>query len=125
MLGTTVLTYYVIPLSVSSINQQVNGKIMQILFPKASEIYALYDIHRLKSLFKRSFNMSVIVGLLISIPLITFSFPILKFWISIDMAMHAHFTMIILVAAFFLAGIIPYSIITGMGFPKYYTYSSK
>ena len=124
MLGTTVLTYYVIPLSVSSINQQVNGKIMQILFPKASEIYALYDIHRLKSLFKRSFNMSVIVGLLISIPLITFSFPILKFWISIDMAMHAHFTMIILVAAFFLAGIIPYSIITGMGFPKYYTYSS-
>jgi len=124
MSGTTILTYYIIPLSVASINQQVNGKIMQFLFPKASEIYALNDLQRLKSLFKRSFNMSLIVALLISIPLIAFSFPILKLWISIDMAMNAQLIMIILVVAFFLAGIIPYSIITGMGFPKYYTYSA-
>ena len=123
-LSTSLLTYYLIPISISGINQQVNGKILQIMLPISAELMAKNDIVKLQELFYRSMKMTIIVGLMVSIPLIAFSHPILSLWISKDMADKSSLIMVILVIGFFLAGIVPYNIITGMGHPKIYFISS-
>jgi O-antigen/teichoic acid export membrane protein len=123
-IGTTAVTYYVIPLSISSINQQVNGKIMQVFFPMASELSAKNEIEKLQILFLRSLNFSIIIGLCLTIPFVSFSYPILQLWISTEMAVNSQYILIFLVIAFLLGGIIPYNIVAAMGYPKYFTYSA-
>jgi O-antigen/teichoic acid export membrane protein len=123
-LSTSLLTFYLIPLSISGINQQINGKILQVMFPLSAELMAKNNIAKLQELFYRSLKMTIIVGLTVSIPLIAFSHPILSLWISKEMADSSSSILIILVIGFFLAGVVPYNIITGMGNPKIYTTSS-
>lgn len=124
MLTTTMLTYYVIPLSISNINQQVNGKLLQVMFPLSSELMANNEIDKLQNLFYRSLNMSAIVGLAISIPLLSYSKNILEIWISQDMANTSSGVLFVLVISFLLAGLVPYTIVAGMGHAKVFTTSS-
>lgn len=124
LIGTTAVTFYVVPLTISNINQQVNGKIMQVFFPMASELSAKNDKEKLQKLFLGALNFSIIIGLCISIPLMSFSYSILNLWISSEMANNSQYILTILVFSFLLGGIIPYNIIAGMGYPKYFTYSA-
>lgn len=123
-IGTTAVTFYVIPLSISNINQQVNGKITQVFFPLASELASVNETEKLQQLFLRALNLGIIVGLCVTIPLASFSYPILNLWISPEMAIHSQHILILLVFAFLFGGIIPYNIVAGMGYPKYFTYSA-
>jgi O-antigen/teichoic acid export membrane protein len=123
-IGTTAVTFYVIPLSISNINQQVNGKIMQVFFPMASELASMNETEKLQQLFLRALNFGIIIGLCVTIPLVSFSYSILNLWISPEMAIHSQYILILLVFSFLLGGIIPYNIVAGMGYPKYFTYSA-
>ena len=121
LIGSTAVTYYIIPQSIASLIHDANARLMQIIFPMTSEFVTANDNKKISLIFYRGATLSVVVGLGISIPLITFSSSILKFWMDIEFAHKSTNVLLILIATYFLMGLtaMPTSFIGGLGFPKY------
>lgn len=122
-IGTAAITFYTVPQTVAQIVHGVNGKMMQIIFPMVSEFSALKDRAKIELLFVRGFNLSLVIGFAAAMPLFTVGEPLLRFWVSPEMASNASSVLQLLIIAFFLAGItaIPVNVLMGINCPQLVT----
>lgn len=121
--GTAALTFYIVPQQAAQLVHGINGKMLQIVSPMASEFSAVGDHARMERLFVRGFNLSVVIGLAAAVPLFVVGEPLLRYWISPEMAQQASLVLKLLIAAFFLAGLtaIPVNVLSGINLPQYVT----
>lgn len=120
-LGTAAVTFYIVPQQVAQVVHGLNGKMMQIIFPMASELSSKGDSDRIDRLFVRSFNLSVFIGLAIAVPLAVVAGPLLRYWVSPEMAQHSTMVLELLLTTFFLSGLtaMPSNILGGVNSPQY------
>jgi O-antigen/teichoic acid export membrane protein len=120
-IGTSALTFYLVPQSVAQIVHEVNAKLMQIVFPMASEFSAMKDHDKIAQLFYRAANLSLVIGLGIAIPIMACASPLLSIWMSPDFAQKSSFVLVLLTASFLLTGLtaMPTSLLGGMGYPQF------
>jgi O-antigen/teichoic acid export membrane protein len=119
-LGAAALTFYLVPQSIASIVHEINAKLMQIVFPMASELSAAMEKEKIKRLFLRGANLSVVMGLGVAVPLAALAKPLLQFWMSPEFAHKSMLVMQLLVLTYFLTGLMamPTGILAGIGSPQ-------
>jgi len=124
--GTAALTFYIVPQQVAQVVHGVNGKMMQIVFPMVSDFSAKGDKAKIGNLFVRGFNLSVAVGFAIAVPLFVVGEPLLRYWVSPEMAAQASLVLQLLILAFFLLGLttLPTCVLTGINSPQFVTLGS-
>ena len=121
--GTAALTFYIVPQQVAQVVHGINGKMMQIIFPMASEFSAKGDKEKMDRLFVRGFNLSVVIGLAVAVPLAVVGGPLLRYWVSPEMAQNSTLVLDLLLVTFFLGGLtaMPANILSGVDSPQYIT----
>jgi O-antigen/teichoic acid export membrane protein len=121
--GTAALTFYIVPQQVAQLVHGINGKMLQIVAPMASEFSAMDDKLRIERLFLRGFNLSLVIGLSVAVPLFVLGEPLLRFWVSPEMSAQGLLVLQLLIVAFFLAGLtsIPVNILAGINYPQLVT----
>jgi len=124
--GTAALTFYIVPQQVAQVVHGVNGKMMQIVFPMVSDFSAKGDREKIGNLFVRGFNLSLAVGFAIAVPLFVVGEPLLRYWVSPEMAAQASLVLQLLILAFFLLGLttLPTCVLTGINSPQFVTLGS-
>ncbi len=122
-IGTAAITFYTVPQQVAQVVQSLNGKMMQIIFPMASEFSATGNLQKIGQLFLRGFNLSLTIGLAVAVPLAVVAEPLLRFWISPEIAQQSTIILELFIISFFLMGILamPSSILSGMNYPQFVT----
>ncbi len=120
-IGTAAVTFYIVPQQVAQIVGGLNGKMMQIFFPMASEFSVKGEKERMDRLFVRSFNLSVFIGMAVAVPLAIMAGPLLRYWVSPEMAHNSAAVLRLLLLTFFLAGLtaMPTNILGGVDAPQY------
>lgn len=120
-IGTAAVTFYIVPQQVAQVVHGINGKMMQIIFPMASEFSAKGEAEKMDKLFVRSFNLSVFIGLAIAVPLAVVGEPLLHYWVSPEMAQNSSIVIQLLLLTFFLGGLtaMPSNILGGVNSPGY------
>lgn len=121
--GTAAVTFYIVPQQVAQVVHGLNGKMMQIIFPMASEFSSKGEAEKMDRLFVRSFNLSVFIGLSIAVPLAVVGGSLLRYWVSPEMAQHSTVVLELLLVTFFLGGLtaMPTSLLGGVNAPQYTT----
>jgi len=119
-IGTSAITFYAVPQQVAQMVHGLNGKMMQIVFPMASELTAVQAQEKLHTLFYSGAKLSIVIGMAVTVPLISLAYPLLQFWVSPELALNSWIVLILLSMAFFLNGLtaMPSSILGGMGYPQ-------
>ena len=109
-----------VPQQLSSVVHQINAKMMQIVFPMASELSATNDKGRIEKLFVRGMNLSFIIGLNIAMPLFVLAKPFLTYWMTPEIANESTVVLQILTIMYFFMGLsaLPSGLLIGMGFPQ-------
>ena len=122
-IGTAAVTFYIVPQQVAQVVHGINGKMMQVVFPMASEFSAKNDAQRMERLFVRGFNLSLVIGFAIALPLAVVGGPLLTYWVSPEMAKNSTLVLELLIVTFFLSGLtaMPTNILCGINHPKYVT----
>ncbi len=125
-LGTAALTFYLVPHQIASMVHQVNAKMMQIVFPMASEFSAAMDQGKVRRLFLRGTNLSVVAGLGIAVPVVALARPLLQFWLSPEFAEKSTVVLSILAVTYLLMGLtaVTTSVLGGIGYPQLVTIGS-
>ena len=118
-IGTAALTFYVVPQSVAQVVHEINAKLMQIIFPMASEFSAAKEHDKILRLFYRSANLSIVIGAGIAIPIIAYAHPLLALWMSPEFAQKSTTVLTLMTFTFLLTGLtaMPTAFLGGMGYP--------
>lgn len=119
-LGTASVTYLIVPIMIASLVQQMSGKLMQIVFPMASEFSAEKNAEKLRRLVLRSMNFTTVLAIGLGLPLFILAQPLLTFWIGVDLASHATVLLKLMVVVSCLSTLTaaPSSILPGIGYPQ-------
>jgi O-antigen/teichoic acid export membrane protein len=121
LIGAAAVTYYIVPQSLACVVHDINARLMQMVFPMASEFSARKDFEKISQLFYRGANLSIVIGIGIGVPIIFFASELLSFWMTPEFAGHSTLVLRLLVLVFFMTGLtaMPTSILGGLGYPKY------
>jgi O-antigen/teichoic acid export membrane protein len=119
-LGTASVTYLIVPTMIASLVQQLSGKLMQIVFPMASELTAEKNTEKVRRLILRSMNFTTVLAIGISLPLFILAQPLLTFWVGVDLASHSVNLLKIMVVVCCISTLTasPSSILPGIGYPQ-------
>jgi O-antigen/teichoic acid export membrane protein len=125
-IGTAAITFYTIPQQIAQMIHGISGKLMQIIFPMASELSAIGDRHNLERMFFRGFNLTSVVGLSVAVPLAVVGEPLLHYWMSPEIAKQSIIVLELLIVGFFLYGFtaLTTSYLGGINFPQLVMYGS-
>jgi O-antigen/teichoic acid export membrane protein len=125
-LGTAFVTYLIVPSAVASLVQQMSGKMMQIVFPMASEFSAVMDTEKLHRLILRSMNFTTVLAIGLSLPIFVLSQPLMTFWLGPDLAAHTAALLKLMVVAYCISCLTaaPSSILPGLGYPRAIFYAA-
>jgi len=125
-LGTAPLTYFIIPSQLASVIQQISGKMMQIVFPMASEFSAAKSVDKLRLLVIRSLNLTTVVAIGLGLPTLVLARPLMVFWMGADFASRSSDLLILLAVFYCLSSLTaaPSSILPGIGKPQVIFYAS-
>jgi len=104
-LNPTQLTYYSLPGNVTTKIQGLNNNLATVLFPMSSALSVANQKSKLAELYLRAFRLLTIMGAALTTVVITFSYQILKYWLSEDFAKSSSQVLIILALTYFLLAI--------------------
>ncbi|NLI78222.1 MAG: oligosaccharide flippase family protein [Candidatus Riflebacteria bacterium] len=123
-IGTSALTFYLVPQQIASVIQQVNGKMMEFVFPMASELARKGDARQLETLVLRGFNLSLFIALSGAVPLAVVARPLLSSWVSAEMAERSTTVLLLLTVSFGLSGLtaLPSYVLGGLNYPQGLTF---
>lgn len=126
LIGAAAVTFYIVPLQIAQVIHGINGKLMQIVFPMASELSATADQRNLERLFFRGFNLSMVAGLAAAVPLAVVGEQFLRYWMSPEIAQQSTTVLELLILTFFLAGLtaLTTSFLGGINHPQFIMYGS-
>ncbi len=124
LIGAAAVTFYIIPQSIAQVIHGINGNLMQIIFPMASEFSATGDRQKLERLFFRGFNLCMVAGLAAAVPLAVVAEPLLRFWMSPEIAQQSTLVLELLIVTFFLFGLtaLTTSFLGGINLPQFVMY---
>lgn len=119
-IGAATLTFYLVPMQIASTIQGFNGKMMEFIFPMASELARTGDARQMETLFLRGFNLSLVIAFAAGVPLAVAGEPLLRFWVSPEMAARGSGVLLLLVVASALGGLsaLPANILGGLDYPQ-------
>jgi len=119
-LGPAAVTYFLVSSSVASPVHQVNAKMLQVVFPMASEFSATASVEKLQRLFLRSMNLSIVAAIGMALPIFVLAQPFMTYWMGADFAPHTANLVRILAISFCLTSqtAAPSAILPGMGYPQ-------
>lgn len=117
LLGPSNLTYYSLPGNITSKTPGLANTLSSTLFPITAHFDSLGDTVRIKTLYKRSTRLLLIMSTAITITVISYPYEILKQWINEDVANNGYMVLIILAFTSLLLSILsPISnILLGLG----------
>jgi len=119
-LGPAAVTYFLVSRRVASPVHQINAKMLQVVFPMASEFSATASSEKLQHLFLRSMNLSIVVAIGMALPIFVLAQPFMTYWMSEEFALHTAELVRILTLCFCLTAqtAAPSAILPGMGYPQ-------
>ena len=125
-IGPIAITFYMVPMQVAQIVHGVNGKMMQIIFPMVSELSVMGDKKNIDRIFVRGLNLCLVIGLAVAVPLAAVTEPLLRFWMSPEIARQSTIVMELLVLTFLFAGLTAHitSFLGGINYPQLVTLGS-
>lgn len=102
ILGTEAVTYYQIPFTIAQMANGIIHTLVQISFPRFSEMTVLGDKQGLLALYRKVGQVMSLISMVIAVLLITVGGAFLALWISPAFAQHATLTLQIIALYFFL-----------------------
>ena len=125
-LGPSNLTYYSLPGNVTSKTPGIANTLSGTIFPMAAHFESLGDMERVKTLYKRSTRLLLVMSTSITVAMVSYSYEMLRFWISRDVADKASEVLVILAfTSLVLAILSPISnLLLGLGKLKSLTIAS-
>ena len=102
VIGTEAVTFYQIPYTIAQMANGIIHTLVQIVFPRFSELVGLNDHDRLLSLYKKVTLIMLFISTLIEVALMSAGGEFLKIWISPEFAAKATLTLQIISIYFFL-----------------------
>jgi O-antigen/teichoic acid export membrane protein len=124
--GPTNLTYYSLPGNVTSKIPAMANTLGASLFPTVSQLSGSEDAVRIRNLYVRSSRLIIVMASALTVTSISFSYELLKYWLSADIAAQASNILIVLALTnFVLALFNPLSnFLLGLGKVKFLTIAS-
>jgi O-antigen/teichoic acid export membrane protein len=118
--SVTLLSFYVIPLSVASRISSAITTIASVVVPASTELIAQDDFERARRLYVRATRVVVVFLLALSIPTFVFAHELLLHWIGPAMAAKSDTILRLLVVTFVLSSlaVVPYNTLVGAGNPR-------
>lgn len=116
-LGPSNLTFYSLPGSITNKIPTLSSTLSSIVFPMASYFEGEGNRDMTKNLYVRSMRLITVISTAVTVTVIAFAYPMLQYWISIDVAEKATTVLVILASTnLVLAVITPLNnFLLGMG----------
>lgn len=102
IIGTEAVTYYQIPYTIAQMANGIVHTLVQITFPRFSELSGLEENEKLLALYKKVTLLILVISTMIAVLLISAGGEFLKLWLSPDFAQKTTLTLQIAAAYFFL-----------------------
>lgn len=120
LLGTSALTYYIVCLQLAQQIHAVLARAFSFMFPLSSAIRERGDFQRLRYIYFKGSNFTIIAAVAIGLPLFIFSYNILTRWMGGTFADKADNVLRVLVFSYTLlaTSIVPYYYLNGTGFVR-------
>ncbi|MCX6053814.1 MAG: oligosaccharide flippase family protein [Chloroflexi bacterium] len=122
-ISAAAITFYNVPQQVAQLVHSINAKMMQIVFPMACEFSVIGEKQNIERLLLRGLNLSLFLGMVVAIPILVVAQPLLRFWVSLEMAQRSSLVLELLVVTFFLTGLtaLTTSFLGGLNYPQFVT----
>jgi O-antigen/teichoic acid export membrane protein len=95
-MGPSQLTYYSLPGNVAARIPGVTDNLSGIIFPVSASINSTGDKEKINRLYIRSVRLITIIASAISLSVIFLAYPIMRYWISVEIADRSTYVLIIL-----------------------------
>ncbi len=102
IIGTDAVTYYQIPFTIAQMANGIIHMLVNITFPRFSEMFSLRDKRGLSSLYRTTNDIVFLVSMMVAVLLITVGGDFLALWISPGFAQKASLVLQIMAIYFFL-----------------------
>ena len=121
LVGTAGLTIFNVPFKIVNRFQEFIQRLSSIVFPVSSELLAQQDLLRLKKVYLKLARYLFFISNILFIPLLSYSYHILYFWMGEDFAKKSAQAMFLISLTFYFISwtAIPGLVALGMGRPKY------
>jgi len=119
-LGTSAVTYYQIPFTMSQMANSFVSSVTQFLFPAVSFLNSAGEKDKLKQIYIKSTKYVIAFSLIIFSGLVLFGKPFLKIWIGKEISEISYPLLVIISLVFFFSSIsnVGYYYYSGLGFSK-------
>jgi O-antigen/teichoic acid export membrane protein len=119
-LGTSAVTYYQIPFTISQIANGFISSVIQFLFPAVSFFNSSGDKNKLKQIYFKSTRYVIAFSLIVFSGLVLFGKPFLKIWIGKEISEISYPLLVIISFVFFFSSIssVGYYYYNGLGLSK-------
>jgi O-antigen/teichoic acid export membrane protein len=98
ILGATALTRYSVCLQIAQYVHVIPSVMTQVIFPRVSALGARLDAQRGNEILRSATAFAVATALTVGLPIVAFSYPLLRIWIGADFAAQNHWLLIVLVS---------------------------
>lgn len=119
-LGTTAVTYYVVPMKIINMVGGFLGSLFRALFPYASELGARGDKERIKKVFIEGSKYFAALSLPACLIIIAFARPIMILWMGADFAEETWLILALLASVSSIGALstVPTHVAIGLGYTK-------
>jgi len=119
-LGTSAVTYYQIPFTISQMANGFISSVIQFLFPAVSFFNSSGDKNKLKQIYFKSTRYVIAFSLIVFSGLVLFGKPFLKIWIGKEISEISYPLLVIISFVFFFSSIssVGYYYYNGLGLSK-------
>ena len=84
--GTASAAYYQVPSVLSSNVNAMLNKVAQVIFPTGSQLFARGDYAGVRSLYLRTSRVFFLLNATVTMGLIVFAYPLIRYWVSPEFA---------------------------------------
>jgi len=120
LLDTSALTYYVVCLQIAQQIHIILSRAFSFIFPLSSAVKETGDLQRLRHIYFKTLNFTIVAAVAMGLPLFIFAHNILSLWMGVSFADKAADILRVLVFAFTLlaTSIVPYYYLNGTDFVR-------
>ncbi len=118
-LPISAVTFYMMPYMLAEKTSTAVSNVTSVVFPLASELFAMQAREKLRELYVRATKMAILVGLPVTTILLALPAQILQWWVGPEFAARGVLTLRLLAVGFLfnILGYVPFVVAQGMGQP--------
>jgi len=121
ILGPVSIAFYNVPNRLISRLNTFSCRVAYVMFPMVSELKAVNHLDRIHGIYEKVSKYMFYIYSIFCISIVSFSYPILRYWIGNDFAEKGFIVLILLAFGHYLSliSMVPSLVVSGMGKPKY------